>query len=62
MENRKKIIDLLSKHKDGLKSGQIAEITGINKKEVDKEMDRLKKEDILVSPKRCFWTVKKVNQ
>lgn len=59
MENRKKIIDLLSKHEEGLKSGQISEMTGIDKKEVDKEMDKLKKEEMLVSPKRCFWTVKK---
>lgn len=58
MSNRDKIIDLLKNHSEGLKAGQISEMTGIDKKEVDKEMQNLKKEDMLVSPKRCFWTVK----
>lgn len=59
MDNRSKIIEVLSENTDGIKAGDIAKTTGIDKKEVDKELNKLKKEDMLISPKRCFWTVKK---
>lgn len=36
-------------------AGQIAEMTGLDKKEVDKAMKALKKEDKIVSPIRCKW-------
>ena len=36
-----------------------AEISGIDRKEVDKAMAELKKEGAIVSPKRCYWTAAK---
>ncbi len=39
-----------------LKAGEIAEATGLDKKEVDKAMKVLKKDGRIVSPKFCFWT------
>lgn len=59
MDNKSKIIEVLSQHELGLKAGQVADLTGIDKKEVEKVFNDLKKEDKLISPKRCFWTVKK---
>jgi DNA-binding transcriptional regulator GbsR (MarR family) len=41
-----------------LKAGEIAEATGLEKKEVDKAMKVLKTEEKIVSPKRCFWEAK----
>jgi predicted Zn-ribbon and HTH transcriptional regulator len=38
-----------------LKSKEIAEIAGIDKKEVDKAIKVLKKEGKIVSPKRCYY-------
>ena len=38
-------------------AGKIAEITGIDRKEVDKAFADLKKEGAIVSPVRCKWTV-----
>jgi transcription initiation factor IIE alpha subunit len=58
MENTKKVLDALSKSKDALKSGEIVDITGLDKKDVDKAMQQLKKDEKIVSPKRCYWTIK----
>uniref|UniRef100_UPI0032166753 hypothetical protein n=1 Tax=uncultured Draconibacterium sp. TaxID=1573823 RepID=UPI0032166753 len=41
-----------------LKAGEIAEASGLDKKEVDKAMKVLKTEEKIVSPKRCFWEPK----
>lgn len=41
-----------------LKAGEIADATGMDKKEVDKAMKVLKAEEKIVSPKRCFWEPK----
>ena len=38
-----------------LKEGKIAEILGIDGKEVDKAMKELKAEGAIVSPVRCKW-------
>ncbi|MCF0201261.1 MAG: transcriptional regulator [Bacteroidales bacterium] len=36
----------------------LAEATGLDKKEVDKAMAQLKKEDKIFSPVRCKWQAK----
>lgn len=41
-----------------LKAGEIAELSGLDKKEVDKLMNELKKEEKIASPKRCYWEPK----
>jgi len=41
-----------------LKAGEIADATGLDKKEVDKAMKVLKTEDKIESPKVCFWQPK----
>jgi DNA-binding IscR family transcriptional regulator len=41
-----------------LKAGEIAELAGLDKKVVDKAMNELKKEEKIVSPKRCYWEAK----
>jgi len=41
-----------------LSAGQIAELAGIDRKEVDKAMKALKDEEKIVSPKRCYWVPK----
>ena len=38
-----------------LKSKEIAEMVGIDKKEVDKAIKILKKEGKIISPKRCYY-------
>ena len=36
-------------------AGEVAKITGIDRKEVDKAFAALKKEEAIVSPVRCKW-------
>ena len=40
-----------------LNAGKIAELSGLDRKEVDKAMKQLKEEGAIVSPVRCKWTV-----
>ncbi len=42
-----------------LKSGEVAEMAGLDKKEVDKAIKKLKSEEKIVSPKRCYYEAKK---
>ena len=56
-ENIKKIENVLKKN-EMLKSAEIAEMIGIDKKEVDKIIKKLKDEGKIVSPKRCYYSLK----
>lgn len=38
-----------------LNAGKIAELSGLDRKEVDKAMKQLKEEGTIVSPVRCKW-------
>jgi predicted ArsR family transcriptional regulator len=58
MDVREQILKVLNEN-EPMSAGQIAEKTGLDKKIVEKEMDKLKKENLIVSPKRCYWTVNK---
>lgn len=58
MEDKKKVLEVMSNAGKALKSGEIAELSGIDKKIVDKIMNELKKEDRILSPKRCYWEPK----
>ncbi len=58
METTEKIIEAMEKAKEPLSAGQIADATGIDRKEIDKAMKVLKKEEKIVSPKRCYWQPK----
>ncbi len=52
------VLDTLTKSESPLKSGEIAEKVGIDKKEVDKALKSLKKEESIISPKRCYYAAK----
>ena len=53
------VLETLTKAGKPLKAGEIAEMSGLDKKEVDKAMKELKAEEKIISPKRCFWEPKK---
>ncbi|MBZ4220256.1 MAG: MarR family transcriptional regulator [Chlorobium sp.] len=59
MEAKNIILEVLKKEGNPLSAGQIAEISGLDRKEVDKAMKVLKDEELIVSPKRCYWEAKK---
>ncbi len=57
MEPKEKVLDTLKKADNPLKSGEIADMSGMDKKEVDKAIKVLKTEGLIESPKRCYYTV-----
>ncbi len=58
MEVTEQVIDAMKKAGEPLNAGKIVELTGLERKEVDKAMTKLKKEGQIVSPKRCYWEPK----
>ena len=58
METAIKILDAMKVAGVPLNAGKLVELTGLDRKEVDKGMKKLKTEDLIVSPKNCFWQPK----
>ena len=56
MDTTQKVLEVMRKAGEPLNAGKIAELGGLDRKEVDKAMTKLKKEEKIVSPKRCYWT------
>ena len=59
MDTKETVLKTLSDAKTPMKAGELAETTGIDKKEVDKSIKALVNEEKLYSPKRCFYDIKK---
>ena len=58
MDIKDQILELMAHAGKPLKSGEISELAGIDKKEIDKAMKLLKAEDKITSPKYCYWEPK----
>ena len=56
METKDRVLATMSEAGEPLNAGKIAELSGIDRKEVDKAMKQLKDEGAIVSPVRCKWT------
>lgn len=56
MDIEEKVLDVMRDAGQPLNAGKIAELGGLDRKAVDKAMAQLKKEEKIVSPKRCYWT------
>ena len=56
METKEKVLATMKAAGEPLNAGKIAELSGIDRKEVDKAMKQLKEEGAIVSPVRCKWT------
>ena len=56
MMNEKEIIlEAMKKAGEPLNAGKVAELTGLDRKVVDKAFATMKKEGSIVSPIRCKW-------
>lgn len=55
MEITEKVLNTLKEAGEPLNAGKIAEISGLDRKEVDKAMKTLKENGSIVSPRRCYW-------
>lgn len=57
--SEEKVLEVMTSAGKPLKAGEISEIGGIDKKEVDKAIKKLKAEEKIYSPKVCYYEVKK---
>ena len=55
MDTKSQVFEVLKSAGKPVNAGKIVEITGIDRKEVDKAMKQLKAEGAIVFPKVCFW-------
>ena len=55
MSEKELVLDAMRKAGEPLSAGKVAELTGIDRKVVDKAFAELKKEGAIVSPVRCKW-------
>ena len=55
METKEKVLATMKEAGAPLNAGKIAELSGLDRKEVDKAMKELKDEGVIVSPVRCKW-------
>lgn len=58
MDNNEKVIKAFADSEDPLNITKLSELSGVEKKEVDKIMKDLKKDQTIISPKRSYWTLK----
>lgn len=56
MEAKEKVLETMKAAGEPLNAGKIAELSGLDRKDVDKAMKDLKAEGAIVSPVRCKWT------
>ena len=55
MNEKEIVLDAMRKAGEPVNAGKIVELTGLDRKIVDKVMADLKKEGLIVSPVRCKW-------
>lgn len=58
MDNEAKVLDAFKKAGKALSGKEAAELSGVDKKDVDKIIKKLKNDDKLDSPKRCYYQIK----
>jgi predicted transcriptional regulator len=58
MELKEKVLEAMKQAGVPVNAGKLVELTGLDRKEVDKAMKQLKADEAIVSPKVCFWQPK----
>ncbi len=52
---KEKVLEAMATAGEPLNAGKIVELSGLDRKVVDKAMKELKADGSIVSPKRCYW-------
>jgi len=55
MNEKEQILEVMKQAGEPLNAGKITELTGLDRKVVDKTMTAMKKDGSIVSPVRCKW-------
>lgn len=58
MSDADKVLETMKDAGEPLAAGKIAELSGLDRKAVDKAMNDLKKAELIESPVRCKWVPK----
>ncbi|TVQ93971.1 MAG: transcriptional regulator [Bacteroidetes bacterium] len=59
METKEKIIKAFIDAGKPMRPGEVAEMAGLEKKDAEKAIKKMKDEGVLFSPKRCFYDLQK---
>ena len=55
METAGKVLESMGSAGKPVSAGEVATLSGLDRKDVDKAFAQLKKEGVIVSPVRCKW-------
>ena len=58
MEAINKVLEVIKNAGEPINAGKVAELSGLDRKEVDKAMKQLKDNGSIDSPRRSYWSVK----
>lgn len=58
MDTTQIILEAMKKAAKPVSNSEIEKLTGLEKKEVEKAMKKLKADELIISPKRCYWEPK----
>jgi len=58
MDEKTLVLEAMKEEAIPLNAGQIVELTNLDRKVVDKAMTVLKADELITSPKRCYWQAK----
>ena len=56
MKTTEIVLSVMKSAAEPLNAGKIAELSGLDRKEVDKAIKELKESGTIISPVRCKWT------
>ncbi|MBO7097897.1 MAG: transcriptional regulator [Alphaproteobacteria bacterium] len=59
MSDKEIVLETMKKAGEPVNAGKVAELSGLDRKAVDKAFNELKKEGAIVSPVRCKWELAK---
>jgi DNA-binding IscR family transcriptional regulator len=58
MDAKIQVLEAMQKEGIPLNAGKIVELTNLDRKVVDKAMTELRADELITSPKRCYWQAK----
>ncbi len=59
MDIHENVLQAMQKAGKALKPGELVDLCGLSRPEIDKALKQLKKEERISSPKACYWEPKK---
>lgn len=56
---KEQVLSVIKQASEPINAGKIVELSGLDRKIVDKAMKELKDEGAIISPRRCYWEATK---